>query len=265
MKHVILPTADILDSEGHSSRGNQAKWYRNGFWYKADHMGYEGLAEVVVSELLERSDVERFVPYRPVRITYGVHERSGCYCRNFLQKGSFLIPLERLHRNHTGSGLAGKLSEGKTAEERLRYTVDFVESVTGLSGFGAYLAELIEIDAFFLNEDRHTNNIAVLYDPKTDRYSLCPYFDFGLSLLSDLEFFWPDGDPEKHMQRVSAKPFGSFREQRDAAERLYGKLFIPSFSMSDVNTVLEELSEYYPEHILNRVRFVIEKQLHTFC
>ena len=44
---------------------------------------------------------------------------------------------------------------------------------------------MLEIDAFFLNEDRHTNNIAVQYNVADDTYALCPLFDNGLSLLAD--------------------------------------------------------------------------------
>ena len=28
-----------------SSKGNQLKWKKDGYWYKADYTGYEGLAE----------------------------------------------------------------------------------------------------------------------------------------------------------------------------------------------------------------------------
>lgn len=70
---------------------------------------------------------------------------------------------------------------------------------------------MLETDAFFLNEDRHTNNIAIIRNPSTNEFSLCPYFDQGLSLLSELDGFWLDGDTEKHISRVIAKPFGTFK------------------------------------------------------
>ena len=34
--------------------------------------------------------------------------------------------------------------------------------MTGLQNFGVYMNKLLTIDAFFLNEDRHMHNIAVL-------------------------------------------------------------------------------------------------------
>ena len=75
-----------------------------------------------------------------------------------------LIPLEKLFRQYTGESLAVKLAEFADVRERIRYLVEQVENITGIKKFGKYITEMIEIDVFFLNEDRHTNNIAVLYD-----------------------------------------------------------------------------------------------------
>ena len=50
---VELFSRDIRDDGRQSSKGNQLKWETDGIWYKADYMGYEGLSEYVVSELLK--------------------------------------------------------------------------------------------------------------------------------------------------------------------------------------------------------------------
>ena len=50
---------------------------------------------------------------------------------------------------HTGRGLAQTLSGLQDVGERIRYTVDFVERTTGLTGVGAYLTLLLELDSFF--------------------------------------------------------------------------------------------------------------------
>ena len=50
---------------------------------------------------------------------------------------------------------------------------------------------MLEIDAFFLNEDRHTNNIAVIYQEGTQQYALSPLFDQGLCLLADVKMDYP--------------------------------------------------------------------------
>ena len=104
------------------------------------------------------------------------------------EKDEILVPLERLHRAYMGRGLAETLAKRKEPKERIRYTADFMERTTGLTGAGEYLTLLLELDAFFLNEDRHTNNLAVIRNEKTMEFQYCPVFDNGLALLADLNF-----------------------------------------------------------------------------
>lgn len=261
MQQIKLSEKEIIESANHSSKGNQPKWFVNGIWYKADHMGYEGLVEVVISKLLAKTNITNFVEYKSVKIEFGYYNRNGCYSHNFLTKGDELIPLERLHRLYKKIALSRKLREFDNARDRIKYTVDFVEEVTNLKGFGEYLTAMLEIDALFLNEDRHTNNIAIIRNPDTKEFNLCPYFDQGLSLLSDLDGFWLEGNIDKHIMRVTAKPFGTFKAQVSAAQELYGKQLKINFSMTDVDRILDELKEYYNDEIIDRVRYVIEMQL----
>ena len=172
--------------QGHTSKGNQPKWQLNGRWYKADHMGYESLAEVLISQLLKQSNAPDFVEYRPIFILHEKQKKAGCVSKNFREKNEMLVPFERLHRSYKGQGLASVLSGMQDPEEKIRYTVGFIEQVTGLSGVGEYLTLLLELDSFFLNEDRHTNNLAVIRNEASMKFRLCPIFDNGLSLLSDL-------------------------------------------------------------------------------
>ena len=87
-----------------SSKGNQEKWYdkETDSWYKLDQFGYESLAETVISELLEESNIETDTPFTFVR--YGmtrlhVHgrERTGCVSKKFLKKEKKLSLLLHLH------------------------------------------------------------------------------------------------------------------------------------------------------------------------
>lgn len=261
MKQVKLSEKDIIESASHSSKGNQPKWFVNGIWYKADHMGYEGLAEIVVSRLLKYTNATNYIEYYPCKIEFEYHNRSGCFSYNFLEKGYELIPLERLHRLFNGIGLSEKLKQYDNAKDRIKYTVDFVEQVTHIKGFGEYLTTMLEIDALFLNEDRHTNNIAVIRNPDTNEFSLCPYFDQGLSLLSDLDGFWLDSDVNKHIMRVTAKPFGTFSLQVKAAQELFGKQLNANFTMNEVECILKDMEEYYNDEILDRVRVILKNQI----
>lgn len=265
MNTIDLRTMEYEPIQGHSSKGDQPKWQLDGIWYKVDHMGYESLVEVLVSRLLTQSNIQSFVAYEPVWILYDNKEGPGCFSRNFRAKNEMLVPIERLHRSYEGIGLAAAMAKKTTTEERIRYTVDFIESVTGLKGVGPYLTAMLELDAFFLNEDRHTNNIAVSRNEDTNEYRLCPVFDNGLALLSDTNDYPLDADAYDTIQRVQAKPFDTdFFEQMSAAVNLYGTQLRFRFTRADVLAILKELSEYYNDRILRRVENVVFEQMRRY-
>ena len=66
----------------------------------------------------------------------------------------------------------------------------------------------------FLNEDRHTNNILFLFDPKTEVWQASTIFDHGLSLLSDIKDYPLSKPINILINQVKAKPFSSsFKKQ----------------------------------------------------
>ena len=65
-----------------SSKGTQPKYFENGYWYKKDSCGYEGLAEELVSKVLSCSNVKDYVEYEQCIID----GRSGCRSKNFLKE-----------------------------------------------------------------------------------------------------------------------------------------------------------------------------------
>ena len=251
----------------HTSKGDQLKWKIGNIWYKSDYMGYEGLSETLVSHLLQKSTLSHpFVLYQPVRIAYRGTLRSGCSSPDFLKANQMLIPLEKLYRQNTGDSLAISLAAFSEPAERIRFLADQLENMTGIQNFGAYLTAMLEIDAFFLNEDRHTNNIAVLYDTETEQYSLSPLFDQGLCLFADTSNDYPlDLPMDVCMERIEAKPFSSdFDTQLDAAEELYGIQLHFSFTTKDVCTELASLADYYPLEIRQRVEQIIRRQMRKY-
>ncbi len=177
-----------------------------------------------------------------------------------------LIPLEKLYRQNTGDSLAISLAAFSEPAERIRFLADQLENMTGIQNFGAYLTAMLEIDAFFLNEDRHTNNIAVLYDTETEQYSPSPLFDQGLCLFADISNDYPlDLPMDVCMERIEAKPFSSdFDTQLDAAEELYGIQLHFSFTPKDVCTELASLADYYPLEIRQRVEQIIRRQMRKY-
>lgn len=248
----------------HSSKGNQVKWKEQGRWHKLDYLGYESLAEVVVSRLLIKSNVKEFVGYQLYKETYNEQEAVGCLSEDFLQKGEELITVERLIQQHKGESLA-KLIAGKTIEDKIRFTVDMLEEITGIRDFGKYITLLLEVDCFFLNEDRHTHNVAVIRCAD-GTFRLCPIFDNGAALFSDIKQDYPfNTSIEECYQKIEGKPFSrDFDEQMDEAELLYGQQLKLTFAISDILAVLQEVKEYYSDEAIARVESVLRYQYRKY-
>lgn len=270
IRRVIFTKGEEGFGSGHSSKGNQLKWKDGDFWYKADHMGYEGLAEVAVSSVLEHSSLHNRITYEPVKILYKGREIAGCCSRNFLKEDEELITLEHLFRMYTGRSLAKILASIGGVKERISFVVEQTVVYTGLEEFGAYLTGMLEMDAFFLNEDRHTNNIAVIYNGKSGDFRLCPYFDMGLSLFSDTCSDFPMGsDLEECRKCIAAKPFSrDFDEQLDAANELYGSFLEFYRNSREIMNYLKEQtifqSDLYEEPIKTRVMEVLRRQMRKY-
>ena len=205
-----------------SSKGNQEKWLDSGIWYKLDQFGYEALAEVFTSQLLEYSNIEAafpftFVRYQMERLQVHGRERTGCSSRNFLRDGESIITLAHLF---------------------LQYT--------GLSLFPQYLTLLFEIDGLVLNDDRHLNNIAVL--ARNDTFDYCPIFDQGAGLLSNVMYNPFEIVPKSLISQANARPFQTtFNRQIHTMENLYGKqLEVPSFTRELLAQMVKPPLEYYP-------------------
>ena len=223
MSTVEISKDYIVTGAEHSSTGNQLKWKQDGYWYKADNLGFESLAETVVSRLLQHSNIEEFVTYEPVMIAYKDNTYRGCRSENFKKETEEIISLEYLSKSFTGFGLSGVLERISDVKERILYTVELVENVTGLEDFGLYLTKMLELDAFFMNVGRNTDNISLLYDTKCQEYRFCPIFDMGASFFSDTKYTCPSTKSMVECYHViQAQPFSpSFEEQVKAARELF--------------------------------------------
>ena len=267
MKRLNLDTHSPFHKTGHTSKGDQRKWKIGDRWYKADYMGYESLAEVLVSHFLERSNLRYpFVRYQLVQIEYAEEQLNACQSQNFLMQNEILVPLEKLYRQYTGESLATKMAEFAEPSERIQYLVEEVEKITGINDFGKYITAVLEIDAFFLNEDRHTNNLAVVYSENTKQYSFSPIFDQGLCLFADTRLDYPLRlSLEECMKKIQAKPFSTdFDEQLDAAEALYGVQVQFDFSMKDLENEITRLTEKYSPVICERIQQLMRQQFRKY-
>ena len=246
---VQLFEQDIKTNDRQSSKGNQLKWCRNNVWYKADYMGYEGLVEYVVSRLLEKSSLkqEEYVLYKTEEISYKRRKYLGCKSENFLPEGWQLITLERLFYGFYNESLYKKLFTIPEHSERLEFIVDQTERITGISDFGKYMSKILAIDTFFMNEDRHMHNIGVLMDAE-EKYHLCPIFDNGAGLLSDIQMDYPMEENNNNQ---------SFHEQIEYLERITTNLHE---SVMKVRMVpIESVTQKYPRMIRDLSRTLNKK------
>ncbi|MBQ7839107.1 MAG: hypothetical protein IJ390_01245 [Lachnospiraceae bacterium] len=263
---VELFEQDERKNDRQSSKGNQLKWENNGIWYKADYTGYEGLAEYMISHLLKKSTLPEgeFILYDLEKIRYKASVYTGVKSKNFLQPGWQLITLERLFKNFFGESLYRSIYRIAESENRLRFLVNQVERMTGLENFGRYLNKLFTIDALFLNEDRHTHNIAVLMDEK-GTFAYAPAFDHGAGLLADTTMDYPmREDVHELLKLPRAKTISAdFDEQLDVSEALYGGHLKFYFTQADVKMLLEHVTEY-TEAEKSRVETVIYAQMRKY-
>lgn len=263
---VELFNEDKNTDNRQSSKGNQLKWLSNKIWYKADYTGYEGLVEYTVSNLLKKTTLakDEYILYNTEEIVYRNVKYLGCKSVNFLPEGWQMLTLERLFHNFYNESLSKSLYAIKEHENRLTFLVNQVVRITGLKKFGVYMSKLLTIDTFFLNEDRHTHNIAVLMDEKGE-YHYCPIFDNGAALLSDTTMDYPMSQETLYLiGNVTSKTFCyDFDEQLDIAEQLYGTRIKLGFNIQDVRDLLSE-EPYYPEDVKGRVQEIIFERMRKY-
>lgn len=160
-----------------TSDGTQIKYFRNNTWYKLDRYGGEGEAEALASTILTLSGYpkKKYVTYSQVLI----NGRPGCSCRNFLRKDDQFVTLYRLYMNYCGRDLSAAIQK-MDYDDAIEYVLSFVLKQTGID-LHEYLADTFILDELILNEDRHFNNLGLLFDG--DAFRTAPIFDNGKSLL----------------------------------------------------------------------------------
>ena len=263
---IELFEKDLHTNKWQSSKGNQLKWETNGFWYKADYLGYEGLAEYIISHLLRKSSLKmrEYVLYEPVEIRYKETVMKGSKSRNFLSGTWQVITLERLYESRYHRSLYKSLFSIPDHEKRLLFLISQITQLTGLKDFAQYITKLLTIDALFLNEDRHMHNIAVLMNGHGE-FDYCPLFDFGASLLSDTRLDYPlGGDIYKYIGSSKSKTISfDFKEQLELAETLTGQMLWFDYTSKDIRNLLDQAS-IYNEQIRERVLRILLEQKRVY-
>lgn len=157
-----------------SSLGNQIKWKHGNKFIKLNCLGYEDIAEVLVSRLLHYTDLNKneYVDYFSCQIIEdGVLLGNGCYSYDFLNEGIEVTVSSILDDN------------------LLPYSIsydDLREELYDIVGFDvkSYFDKILSIDSIIRNEDRHFKNISFIL--RDEKYIPSPIFDNGDSCMSDL-------------------------------------------------------------------------------
>ena len=211
MIDVKLTDADIFVRSS-TSKGTQKKYVKDGYWYKLNKLGYENIAEYLCSFVLECSNCKKYVSYEICK----VNGKSACRSYDFLKPGQEFVTFQNLYEQYYGIKLTDKVMEFREISERIAYTLEFVKKVTKLD-LTEYLKTILTLDMLCLNEDRHFDNLGVLYSIKDNVFTEAPVFDNGLSLCSDYGTYPLDEEIEEIVTKVTALPFsGSFELQAAA-------------------------------------------------
>lgn len=233
-------------------------------WYKIDRFGYEGLSESIVSNLLYFSNIDSFVKYEEETFLYEDAIMTGCKSCNFKNPNEEIVTVAKLFESIYNKPVSETIKE-KNIEDTIYHFVNTLSKLTHISenDIGIYLTKTLELDALILNNDRHFNNIPLIYGE--NGFHLGPIFDNGASLLSDTTFHPifqnDDYEIEKYIEKEKARPFSlSFDEQINAIRNLFGcNLHLTA----SINEILPNTS-IYNHGLIDRVQKVLEYQFDKY-
>lgn len=248
MDTIKIPD-DVKTVISTSSKGDQAKWIIGDKWVKENTHGYENIAEYITSLLLESSTIPStsYVTYTPCFIEKPDGTvKEGCYSRDFRGKLQE-VTLERIFEANFETTDNILNNDRFSTKIKFQLIIEKIHQYTGLE-VSHEISQMLALDAFILNEDRHTNNILFLYNPKSGKWKLAPIFDNGLGLLSDTKDY-PLKTPISILKRkVKAKPFStSFSKQLELYKGLpfinqkefLNKLEVSPFKLGRAKTIIQ--------------------------
>lgn len=193
MKNYLIDRKFTVLSKADSSFGSQPKFKKDGYWYKYNHVGYEDIAETMISDLLSCSSINNYVTYEQCLI----NGKRGCRCEDFLKVDEQLLTFKLLYSNSTGRNLADDVNALETSE-RFDFIVDFIRTETSLD-CSRYLFDNITLDMLTRNPDRHFKNLALIMDA-SGNFKTAPIFDNGQGLFQNFSITPPDMSIEEKIE-----------------------------------------------------------------
>lgn len=256
ISRLEIDLTDVPPIESHTtSKGDLQKWYYQNKWYKQDKFGYEGLAEKVISDILQFSSLqkEEFIKYEACNIKIKDNITQGCYSENFTKEDEEIVTFKKIFNFLQFNPDDLNILD---VQDRIFYLIDLFKREIGID-IKDYLQKIFTLDAFFLNEDRHYGNLALLYNRSLKKFKPAPIFDNGLSLLSDTQIatgyplYYPVIDLIK---KVPCRPFHC-----DFEEQL--KVLSTGFIIN--KNQLQRYIENYKEEI-GRIAIILQVQMQKY-
>lgn len=255
-KSEVVNTLALRNESAIGSKGNQPKWSGGGYWYKGDSQGHEGLAEVLVSLLLDYTIGINHIKYTPVQLVTDDSVIAGCKCKSmFTQPGQVYVPFTALI---TQQGIdTGTFYSGKSAKQKIIDTISLFKSIYHID-VSKYILANLYLDQLTLNEDRHLNNLGLIVKADTGELTIPPIFDNGMALASR-QTAWRDATTHELIKQIRYLPFGN--RQIEALQESY-----PSFKLRiRYKQFMQCLKRFntslYPEITVNKCKHILEIRL----
>ena len=103
-------------------------------------------------------------------------------------------------------------------DEAIDYVLEFMDKNAKVD-LREYLANTFAVDALILNEDRHFNNLGLIYDGK--RFRPAPIFDNGKSLFVGNKRYSQEKAMTENKKKAFAKAFSGSFDLNDSYLRKY--------------------------------------------
>ena len=212
IEEIEVTREERLVSRDISSIGNQIKWKHGDKYIKLDCLGYEGIAESLVSWFMRFTDIPEtdYVKYTYCRIIEnGKYIGTGCYSLDYLKEMSEITFLNILEKNMIPTSIS---------YDELR---DIMLDNTGID-VKNYLDRILCLDSIIRNEARHFGNLGFMMNKNEIR--LLPIFDNGGSCLSDTISYPFSESFENNYKSIMSKPFRTDFKQQLNQIKAYKKI-----------------------------------------
>lgn len=248
-----------------SSKGNQCKFYYNGYWIKLDNPEcHEGLAEDFVSKFCATILDFPYVQYESAQYEYMERVCAGCQSYNMYGRPDVsFVSFRSLFKQW---GIPLNMFYGlPSVEQNILNVVKICKERIGLNLLD-YFRRLLFLDCLIINEDRHLMNIGVCYCQTDGKFYEAPCFDNGSSLFCVNWTYRKRKTFAENLESAKsiARPFSKFYDKQ--AEALLNIGCQPlKLNKSCVDALLGSyINPLYSEELNHRVRAVLWNRLEYY-